>query len=101
MTFDPSILARKVAGAPFQVELNAKLWFMEDQFLVGTSYRTAEKSVAFLAGVQLAEAFRFVYSYDASFNELNNYHTGSNEITLGVRLGGKKKTPAEPTSEEK
>lgn len=90
MTFDPSILARKVAGAPFQVELNGKLWFMEDQFLVGASYRSAENSVAFLAGFNLANTFRFVYSYDASFNELSNYHTGSNELTLGILLNKKK-----------
>ena len=91
VTFDPSVLVRKVAAAPFQVELNGKLWFLDEQIMAGAAYRTAENSVAFLLGVNIKNTFRVFYSYDAAFDELSNYHHGSNEITLGIRLNGKTK----------
>lgn len=90
LTINPSVLARKVAGAPFQIELNGQLWFLDEQLMVGGTYRTAENTVAVLFGAELDKKLRFFYSYDASFNELSNYHTGSHEITIGFNIGREK-----------
>lgn len=94
--FNPSLLARKVTGAPFQVELNGQVWLANEQLMLGATYRTAESTLGLLFGFQIAKTFRAFYSYDASFNELSNYHSGSHEITLGVRLGNQ----SQPTDED-
>lgn len=90
ITFDPSCLIRKVAATPFQVELNAKAWFVEEKLMAGIGYRTAENSIAFLFGTNIENVFRFFYSYDTGFNRLSDYHLGSHEFTVGIRVGKKK-----------
>jgi type IX secretion system PorP/SprF family membrane protein len=87
INFEPSVLVRKVANTPFQVEINNKFWFLEDQLMAGVSYRTAEQTVALMFGFDIDRKYGFYYSYDASFNEISNYHIGSNELTLRVRFG--------------
>lgn len=90
VNIEPSVLVRKVVNAPFQVELNAKAWFMQDQLMAGVSYRTAEESLALTFGCDINKTFGFFYSYDLSFNEMSNYHNGSNEFMIQYRFGGKK-----------
>jgi type IX secretion system PorP/SprF family membrane protein len=87
LTFDPSILMRKQIAAPIQVEINAKAWFMNDIFMVGTSFRTQENVLALILGVNIENTFKIYYSYDKSFGTLNNVTNGSNEITLGYVFG--------------
>lgn len=87
INLEPSVLVRKVANTPFQVEINNKFWFLEDQLMAGFSYRTAEQTVALMFGFDINRKYGLYYSYDASFNEISNYHNGSNELTLRVRFG--------------
>jgi type IX secretion system PorP/SprF family membrane protein len=96
---EPSVLVRKVQAAPFQVEGNLKTRFaLDDNFLViGGSYKTSEKAVAALFGVEIENKFMFYYGYDFSMLNIRNYNQGSHEITLGVRFGNIRK---EKTKEE-
>lgn len=87
IAFDPSVLVRRVPDAPFQVELNARLWLADETLLLGTTYRTAEEALAITFGLHADNGFRLYYSYDYAFNELSNYHFGSHEFTIGYHLG--------------
>ena len=87
INIEPSILVRKVINTPFQVEINNKLWFADDNLMAGISYRTAEQTVALMFGTMINDKFGFYYSYDAGFNEVSNYHNGSHELTLQLRFG--------------
>jgi type IX secretion system PorP/SprF family membrane protein len=89
INFEPSILVRKVINTPFQVEINNKFWFANDNLMAGVSYRTAEQTLALMFGAMLNNKFGFYYSYDAGFNEVSNYHTGSHELTLQLVFGKK------------
>lgn len=90
-TFDPSILVRKQEGAPLQMEINAKVRFLNDLFTVGTSYRTQENALGLIFGVNIENSIQFYYSYDTSFGVINPYSGGSSEITLGYIFGNKPK----------
>jgi type IX secretion system PorP/SprF family membrane protein len=91
ISIEPSVLLRQVQAAPSQVEVNLKVWFLDKQLMLGSSYRTSEKTVVGLAGFAM-DSFRFFYSYDLSFNNLANYHGGSHEFTAGfdIKKKGKK-----------
>ena len=90
IVFDPSVLFRKMEGAPLQIELNAKAWFMDEILMAGVSYRTQEESLAFILGINIENTVQIYYAHDANMGELNQYFAGSNEFTLGFRFGGKK-----------
>lgn len=97
ITFDPSVLVRKETGSPFQIELNARAWLLNDVLMAGISYRTGENTVVPMFGLNIENTFQLYYSFDASFNSLSNYHRGSNELTLGLTFG--QKEVAEPVTE--
>jgi type IX secretion system PorP/SprF family membrane protein len=90
INIEPSILVRKVVNTPFQVELNTKFWFLQDQLMAGVTYRTAEQALAFTLGFEINKKLGFFYAYDANFNEISNYNSGSHELMIQYRFGGKK-----------
>jgi type IX secretion system PorP/SprF family membrane protein len=100
VTVEPSILVRKVQAAPFQLEGNLKIGFgVADNLLVlGTSYKTSEKAVAGMFGVEIENKFMFYYGYDFSLLGIQQYNQGSHQITLGIRFGNVRK---EKTKEER
>jgi len=91
MNVEPSILVRRVQAAPFQVEGNVKVYFFDKQLMIGTSYRTSERTLAGIFGFKLDEIFSFSYMFEFSNNGLQPYHLGSHEFTLGIDLQKKKK----------
>lgn len=84
---EPSVLVRKVQAAPFQIEGNLKVWFAEKQLMLGTSYRTSEKTFVGMFGVQM-DVVQFYYSYEFSRNNFvaAAYANSSHELTLGLEL---------------
>lgn len=94
----PSVLAKKVAGAPFSVDVNARIDY-HDLFFGGLSYRHGD-AVTLMAGalIELQEkskhfrkgkhryGIEVFYSYDYTLSEIKTYSKGSHEITLGFRL---------------
>ena len=81
LSFEPSFLVRKVAQAPFELDLNARAW-VQNTVMGGFSYRTQEQTVAAMVGVQY-KGFMLVYSQDFSYGDLV---AQSQELTLGLRL---------------
>ena len=79
----PSVLVKAVSPAPLSVDINAKLKY-KDLLWVGTSWRALD-AIVVLAGLSY-EQFTIGYSYDAGLSQLADYHSGSHEILVGLRL---------------
>jgi type IX secretion system PorP/SprF family membrane protein len=82
MALRPSVLAKYVRNAPFQVEGNLSLVF-DDKLLIGASYRT-EKTVVLMTEIRIAKQIRLGYSFDMYLNELQGQSKGSHEIRIGL-----------------
>ena len=81
---EPSLLLKGTERTPFQVDINAKVFYKKDYWL-GFSYRTAQAAIV-LIGFKV-DKFFLGYSFDYTFSNLKNYSTGSHEILLGFNLG--------------
>lgn len=77
----PSVLLRYSMSEPLEVDLNANLIFV-DILWVGASYRISEQAVVALLDLQLTPQLKLGYSYDYQLGHLNNYTTGTHEVSL-------------------
>lgn len=80
----PSLMMRDVQDAPFMLDVNLQAGFLEDQFIAGLSYRYLG-AVGLLLGTQ-QKGFRLYYSFDLGFGGLQEYSTGSHELTVGYAI---------------
>lgn len=88
----PSVLVKAIPGnAPTQVDANLSVLLMKTLWL-GSSFRFADafepESVNLIAMFQTESGLRIGYAYDYTLSDLNQYTSGSHEITLGIDLGG-------------
>lgn len=81
---EPSLLLKGTERTPFQVDINAKVFYKKNYWL-GLSYRTAQAAIV-LVGFKV-DKFFLGYSFDYTFSNLKNYSTGSHEILIGVNIG--------------
>lgn len=86
MVLKPSFMAKTVAGAPLQFDINMNLWFY-DKIAFGASYRSGFTNAgdAMLAMVELipAQGWRIGYAYDYGLiGFANNLSNGSHELML-------------------
>jgi type IX secretion system PorP/SprF family membrane protein len=82
----PSILAKYIRNSPFEIDLNAIVYF---KILgIGYSYRSNDAMV-FLATVNINKQFSVGYSYDLTTSKLSTYVRGSHEIMLKYEFGYK------------
>ena len=65
-------------------ETNLKL-LISEKIWAGVSYRSTS-TLVFMAGIYVNNLFNLGYSFDYQISELNNYTSGSHEITLGLML---------------
>lgn len=77
----PSMLVRYSMHEPLEVDLNANLIFA-DFLWVGGSYRIAEKAAVALLDLQVTPQLKLGYSYDYQLGHLNNYTTGTHEVSI-------------------
>lgn len=84
VTLEPSVLMRQIRNAPFQMDLNMKAGFLDDQLVAGLSYRSLGVA-GILLGAKLSN-FNLFYSYDLSFQRFQQYNSGSHEVTIALSL---------------
>ncbi|MEZ4997181.1 MAG: type IX secretion system membrane protein PorP/SprF [Bacteroidales bacterium] len=77
----PSVLVRYSMHEPLEVDLNANFIFA-DLLWVGASYRIAEKAAVALVDLQVTPQLKVGYSYDYQLGHLNNYTSGTHEVSL-------------------
>lgn len=89
ITMTPNIIMKKLANVPAHVDMNLNFGFLQDKLIGGVNYTLgADKRLGFLLGTKV-EKLNFYYSYNTSSNPIQDYNSGSHEITLGVNFGGK------------
>lgn len=81
----PNILVKYHPNAPVQLDLNTNVLLYEKVWL-GLSYRTSSALVA-LVEYNITPQIRVGYAYDATFNDISDYSSGSHEIMLGYNFG--------------
>jgi type IX secretion system PorP/SprF family membrane protein len=81
---EPSLVLKKVAPAPFQLDINARVWY-KNLLWGGLSYRTQE-ALSVMLGYTWDRKIYIGYSYDIVLNPLGAHNFGSHEIMLGYRF---------------
>jgi type IX secretion system PorP/SprF family membrane protein len=90
---EPSITVKDLRYSPFQVDLNLKLAFLDEQLVGGLGYSIGDNSkAALLLGTRL-DNLRFYYSYDVSLGDFQEFNNGSHELTLVFKIPPKTKQP--------
>ncbi|MBL7814920.1 MAG: PorP/SprF family type IX secretion system membrane protein [Saprospiraceae bacterium] len=100
MTFEPSLVARKVYQAPFEVDLNMVGRFFDDKLFLGVSMRPGNSgNMGLMVGTK-QDFFQVYYSYNSSLAEVKTYNRQAHEVTLGVEFARKQQTQS-PTEKKK
>jgi type IX secretion system PorP/SprF family membrane protein len=85
--FMPSVMVKYVNPTPVQVDINAKLQYL-DLAWIGGSYRTGE-GFAGMVGLNISNILNVGYSYDYTTSQLNTISKGTHEIVIGFLIGNK------------
>ena len=97
-TLTPSAYFRMVQAAPPQFDINIKLGLLDEQIFAGLTYRTTMDFAVFIA-FKVNKLVYLGYSYEFSASSLQQYNSGTHEVTVGVDIvadkSGKKKKPVE------
>lgn len=80
----PSLLLKRVDGAPISYDVNAKL-MLQNRYWLGGNYRH-EDSFAVFGGLLLNDRISLSYSFDLVLSKVRNAAAGSNEIHVGYRI---------------
>ncbi|MCB0637119.1 MAG: PorP/SprF family type IX secretion system membrane protein, partial [Lewinella sp.] len=88
ISLEPSVMMRNIRNAPFQMDVNLKAGFLDDQLIAGVSYRSLG-ALGILLGTRLTN-FNLYYSYDVSFQRFQKYNTGSHEVTIALSIQPKR-----------
>ena len=81
---EPNFVLKKVWPAPFQLDINARVWYRNTMW-GGLSYRTQE-ALSILLGYIWERKIYVGYSYDLLVNYLGAHNYGSHELMLGYRF---------------
>lgn len=92
LSLEPSIMLRQIKDTPFNVDINLKAGILNDKLIAGLSYRSL-KTIGALIGTEISESFRFFYTFDLSMQDLQQYSTGSHEVTLAFGFKGPQNRP--------
>ncbi|MBK7966547.1 MAG: type IX secretion system membrane protein PorP/SprF [Bacteroidetes bacterium] len=68
---------------------------MNEVLWLGASYRTSDSWSAIMS-IQMNKQMRIGYSYDYTLTDLNQYNSGTHEITLGYDFSFDKKKVVTP-----
>lgn len=77
----PSLILKKVNGAPMVVDANINALF-NDIVWLGIGYRSGD-AIAIFAGLQITKQMRFGYAFDYTTSALKTFNGGTHELTLG------------------
>jgi type IX secretion system PorP/SprF family membrane protein len=80
-SLEPSLLVRQIKDTPFNLDINVKAGLLNDKLIAGLSYRSL-KTIGALLGTEISQSFRFFYTFDLSMQDLQQYSSGSHEVTL-------------------
>lgn len=86
-TLEPSLRVQRLNHQPFHADFNLKGSFINDRIIAGLSYRAGVGGgVGLLLGTNV-DVFKLYYSYDISFQEVQQYNNGTHEVTIAFQFG--------------
>ncbi len=92
LALEPQILAKYVAGAPFDADFNVTAHLGQNLF-TGVSYRLGGngtgESASVLGGLYLSENLSMCLAYDLGLSDLKGAQNGSIEIVVAYSIGGR------------
>ena len=80
----PSIMLKKVIGAPLSLDVNCRVDY-QDKYFGGVSIRRTD-AIGLLIGTLIQDRYEVAYSYDITTSGLKVNSRGSHEIILGLRF---------------
>ena len=87
----PSLLVQRIKDTPFRADFNITGSFIDDKLIAGVTYRTGlGGAVGLLLGTNV-DVFRIYYSYDVSFQTIQQYNGGTHEVTVAFEFDKGKK----------
>jgi type IX secretion system PorP/SprF family membrane protein len=101
MSLEPSLVARKVYLAPFEVDLNMVARFFDDRFFLGVSLRPGTSGNMGLMMGTKQDFFQLYYSYNSSLAEVKTYNRQAHEVTIGLEFNRKQSASDSPTEKKK
>lgn len=90
----PTTMIKAVSGAPLVADIGLHV-LMNEVLWLGASYRTSDSWSAIMS-IQMNKQMRIGYSYDYTLTDLNQYNSGTHEITLGYDFSFDKKKIVTP-----
>lgn len=88
-SLEPSVMIQQIRDVPFQMDINLKAGFLDDQLLAGVSYRSLGV-MGVMLGTQVSP-FNVYYSYNVSFQRFQQFNSGAHEVTVGLNMRQKKR----------
>ncbi|MFK7934678.1 MAG: PorP/SprF family type IX secretion system membrane protein [Saprospiraceae bacterium] len=85
LTVQPSFLVKNTAATATQLDISL-VATMKNGLWGGVTYRT-EDAMAAMLGFNISRKLSLGYAYDLTMSELNNFSSGSHEISVGYKLG--------------
>lgn len=82
-------MIQQIRDVPFQMDINLKAGFLDDQLLAGVSYRSLGV-MGVMLGTQVSP-FNVYYSYNVSFQRFQQFNSGAHEVTVGLNMRQKKR----------
>jgi type IX secretion system PorP/SprF family membrane protein len=101
VTFEPSLVARKVYQAPFEVDLNMTARFFDDKLFLGVSMRPGDSGNMGLMVGSKQDFFQVYYAYNSSLAEVKSYARTAHEVTLGLEFNRRQPQTQSPTEKKK
>lgn len=90
-TIEPSMMVQRIKDKPFQADFNLKGSFINDKLIAGISYRAGLGGAAGLLLGTNIDVFKLYYSYDVSFQNVQQYNGGTHEVTVAFDFDGGRK----------
>jgi type IX secretion system PorP/SprF family membrane protein len=84
LKFKPTVMARVVAGAPFEFDLSANL-LLGNRVWLGGMYRSGD-AVSLMVTWIVNQNLRIAYAHDFTTTELSNYQKGVHEVMLTYEI---------------
>lgn len=87
ISVEPSFFLKSVSGAKTQIDFGIKSEY-KGMIWAGMNYKMNNdlSTMAALIGYHINERLSFGYSYGIPSSALSNYHSGSHEFSLGIKL---------------
>lgn len=91
----PGVAIKDLQGVPTFIELSLTLGLLEEKLTGGLNYSVGgDERLGFLLGLQI-NSLNFLYGYNISRHEFQDYNNGSHEITLAFNISGYSSKSAE------